>query len=171
MRTTVLATESPMPKTSPATDGPAENVSDRHAEASRDDALRQRAWHGNAPDGHELLDVKLQADAKHQEDDADLGELFRHVTIGHEAWRVRSDEQARDEITDDGGEPDAVRREAKDKGGAEAASQGEDQVEGVHSAIISGLGARRLGGSRSSIVRSSVVGVRDARVVVAVAIG
>ena len=49
--------------------------------------------------------------------------------------------RARDEITDDRGEPGAVRREAKDKSGAEAASQGEDQVEGVHSAIISGLGS------------------------------
>ncbi len=145
MRTTVLATERPMPKTSPAPNVQPESVSDSHAEDSRDDALRQRARHGDAPHGHELLDVKLQADAKHQEDDADLGELFRHVTIGHEAGRVRPDEQARDEITDDRGEPGALRREAKDKGGAEAASQGEDQVEGVHSAIISGLGSSGLG--------------------------
>ena len=94
MRTTVLATESPMPKTSPAPESPAEKVSDPHAEASRYDALRQRAWHGDPPHGHELLDVKLQADAKHQEDDPDLGELFRHVSIGHEARRVRSDQQS-----------------------------------------------------------------------------
>ena len=30
---------------------------------------------GDAPDGEQLLDVELQADAEHEQDDADLGEL------------------------------------------------------------------------------------------------
>ena len=47
--------------------------------AGGDDALRERARDGDAPDGQQLLDVELQADAKHQQDDADLGELFGQV--------------------------------------------------------------------------------------------
>jgi hypothetical protein len=46
--------------------------------------------------------VKLQADAEHQQDDADFGELFGQRGVGDETGGVRSDERAGDEITDDG---------------------------------------------------------------------
>ena len=88
MRTTVLATERPMPNTEPGRPRPAERVRDGHAEARRDDALRHGAGHRDAPDGDELFDVELQPDAEHQQDDADLGQLLGHVPIRHEARRV-----------------------------------------------------------------------------------
>ena len=115
MRTTVLATERPMPKTSPAVHGPPEDVRDSHPEGGGDEALRDRAGDRDAPDGDELFDVKLQSDAEHQEDDADFGELLGHVPIGDESRRVRADEQAGDQIADDGGEPGALRGEAEDE--------------------------------------------------------
>ena len=44
--------------------------------AGRDQALHERARHGDAADGQQLPEMKLQADAEHQEDDADFGELL-----------------------------------------------------------------------------------------------
>ena len=136
MRTTVLATDEPMPKTSPAVARPAEGVGDRHPQARGDDALRHRAGDRDAPDRDQLFDVELQADAEHQQDDADFGQLLRHVAVGHEAWRVRADEQPGDEIPDDRGEADAMGGEAEDQRRAEAAGQREDEIDRVHPSII-----------------------------------
>ena len=46
--------------------------------------------------------VEVQPDAEHQQDDADLRELFRQVAIGDEARRVRPDDDAGQQIPDDG---------------------------------------------------------------------
>jgi hypothetical protein len=39
--------------------------------------------------------VKLQADAEHQQDDADLGELLGDFGVGDKSRRVRAHERAR----------------------------------------------------------------------------
>ena len=54
------------------------------AEQRRDHALPDRAGHGDGPHRQQLLDMELQADAEHQQDDADLGELFGDRGIGCE---------------------------------------------------------------------------------------
>ena len=36
----------------------------------------------------------MQADAEHQQNDADLGELVGKAGVGDEAWRVRADQHA-----------------------------------------------------------------------------
>ena len=138
---------------------PAEHVSDGHAQTRRDDALRHRAGHGDAPDGDELFDVELQPDPEHQQDDADLGQLLGHVTVRHEARRVGSDEEARDKISDDGGEPGTMRGKAEHERRAEAARQGQNQIEGVHRLILvrGSLLATRgsfLGARAFAVVRS-----------------
>ena len=69
---------------------PAEGSGDQGAEACRDDALRDRARDRHPPDGEQFLDVKLQADAEHEQDDADLGELLGDAAVGDEARRVRA---------------------------------------------------------------------------------
>ena len=68
-----------MPNTRPAVPRPAEAHADRQPRARGDHALRHRARHRDPPDRDQLLDVELQADAEHQQDDADLGQLLGHV--------------------------------------------------------------------------------------------
>ena len=60
-----------------------------------------RAGHGDPPHGQQLLEVELQADAEHQQDDADLGELLGQRRVGDEARRVRPDEHAGQQVADD----------------------------------------------------------------------
>ncbi len=74
----------------------------------------------------QLFDVELHADAEHQQDDADLGELLRHVAVGHEARRVGADEEPGDEISDDRREADPMGGEAEDQRRAEASGQRQD---------------------------------------------
>ena len=103
-----------------------------------DDALRDRAGDGDAPHRQQLLDVKLQADAEHEEDDADLGQLLGDIGVGHEAGRVRTDERAGQQVADDGRQARALGEVAEDEGRGEAAGQRQDQIEVVQ---VSGGGA------------------------------
>ena len=82
MSTTVLATASAMPKTIPAAQLQPNAARDDGAEHRRDSALRDRARNGDAADGQQLFDMELQADAEHQENDADFGELFGDLGVG-----------------------------------------------------------------------------------------
>ena len=87
MRTTVLATDSAMPKTSPADRSHPAARADQRAQRRRDQALDDGAGDRDLADREQLLDVKLQADAEHQQDDADLGELLGERAVGDEARR------------------------------------------------------------------------------------
>ncbi len=44
----------------------------------------------------------MQADAEHQQDDADLGKLVRHALVADEARRERAHHHAGQEISDEG---------------------------------------------------------------------
>ena len=91
-RTTVLATDSAMPNTMPAPRPQPARATTR-PDRGGDEALDDRAGNRHALHREQLLDVELQADAEHQQDDADLGELLGDVAIGDEPRRVRADEQ------------------------------------------------------------------------------
>ena len=84
MRTTVLATDSAMPNTMPADQSQPKALAIRAPRPVATSALRDRARYRHPPDGEKLLDVKLQADAEHQQDDADLGELLGDPAVGDE---------------------------------------------------------------------------------------
>ena len=99
--TTVLATERQRPKTSARAEGPAPAHGEGRAERGRDGDQQQRARHGHAADRREVGRGEMQADAEHQQDDADLGELAGKPGIGHEARRERADRDAGDEIADE----------------------------------------------------------------------
>ena len=86
---------------------PAGGVRDRRAQGRGDHALDDRAGDGDAPDGDQIVNVKLQPDAEHQQDDADFRELLGERVIGDKARRVRTDQNA--------GQPGSRRWE---KGGA-----------------------------------------------------
>ena len=83
---------------------PAERVRDDRAEHRGDGTLRDGAGNGDAADGQQFFDMKLQADAEHQQDDADFGELFGDFGVGDKSRRVRTDERAGEEIADDRGQ-------------------------------------------------------------------
>ena len=103
----MLATEIARPKTSPADQPHPIGDADQGAEQRRDEALTQGAGHGDFADGQQLLEVELQADAEHQQDDADLGELVGEVLVGDEAGRIGPDDEPGEQVADDGGEPEA----------------------------------------------------------------
>ena len=65
--------------------------------------------HGDAPDGQQILEVEVQADAEHQQDDADLGELLGQLAVGDEAGRVRPDDDAGEQVADDRREAEPLR--------------------------------------------------------------
>ena len=60
-----------------------------------------RAGNRHAADRQQLVEMKLQADAEHQEDDADLGQLFGHRRIDGKSGCVRTEQRAGDQIADD----------------------------------------------------------------------
>ncbi len=72
----------------PGADGPAQHVGEAHAEEGRDGNLADGAGHGDIPHRPEVLEREVQADAEHQEDDADLGQLARQRLVSDEARRV-----------------------------------------------------------------------------------
>jgi hypothetical protein len=90
-------------------------MGDRHTEHRGDRALDDRTRHGDAANGEQLLEMKLEANAEHQEDDADLGELLRHRGVGDETRRVRTDEDAGEQIADDRRKAEALREVSEDE--------------------------------------------------------
>ncbi len=80
--------------------------------------------------------MELQANAEHEQDDADLSQLLRVLAIGHEPWRVRTDDDAGDEITGDRGESDPLGEVAEHQRGRQPAGQGQDQSAVWHIAIV-----------------------------------
>jgi hypothetical protein len=59
------------------------------------------AWHGDAADGQQVVDREVQANAEHEEDDADFGQLRSEARIGDESRRERSDRHSGEEVAED----------------------------------------------------------------------
>jgi hypothetical protein len=79
---------------------PAPEHGDEHAERRGDRDLHDRAGHRDAPDRQQVLERQVQADAEHQQDHADFGELAGQLDIGNEARRARTDYDPGDEVAD-----------------------------------------------------------------------
>jgi len=62
----------------------------------------------------------MQADAEHQEDDADIGKLGGERLIGDDSGRERSDDDTSNQVADNRRKAQAVRNRAEDKGQAYA---------------------------------------------------
>ena len=75
----MLATERARPKTIPAAQVQPSACASSVAEEGRGQALDDGAGDGHAAHRQQLLEVELQADAEHQQDDADLRELLGHL--------------------------------------------------------------------------------------------
>ena len=70
----------------------------------------------------------MQADAEHQQDDADLGELAGDRRVGDKAGRERTDEDAGDEIADQRRQPQPVGQIAEDRRQHEADSDRRNEI-------------------------------------------
>src|SRR6185437_1309835 len=114
--TTVLATERARPNSTPA---PVPQPSDQ--------PLRQGSWDGDAADGEQVLERKMQPDAEHQEDDPDLGELIGDVLIGHEARRKRSEGDAGKQIANQRRKLQAMGEHTETEGKHEANRERRDE--------------------------------------------
>jgi hypothetical protein len=62
--------------------------------------LHQRAGHGDVLHRQQVAQREVQADAEHQQDHADLGQLRRERLVGDEARRERADHYAREQVAD-----------------------------------------------------------------------
>ena len=80
---------------------PAEAPAEKPAHRGGDGHLYDRPRHGDIPHGDEVAHRKMQADAEHQQDHADFGELRRQGLIADEAGGVRADQHAGEQIADD----------------------------------------------------------------------
>ena len=79
----MLATERPRPSRTPA--APENREGGAYGQGGGD--LRERPRQGYRIDREQIPDRKMQADPKHQQDDADLSELPGEIDIGDEARR------------------------------------------------------------------------------------
>ena len=75
----------------------------------------------------------MQADAEHQQDDADLGELTRERLVGDEAGRRRADQHAGDEIADERRQAQPMGHRAEHPGKGQRNNDGGDQGMGHRS--------------------------------------
>ena len=132
-RTTVLATDNAMPNTMPA-DQSHPNAWPRSAPRTVATALCAMAPGNRDPaHGEQFLDVKLQTDAEHEENDADLRELLGERGVRHESRGVRTDKRSGEQVADDGRESEPLGDVSQNEGGREPAGQRENQVVRMHS--------------------------------------
>ena len=75
----------------------------------------------------------MQADAEHEEDHAQLGELADRLRIAHEAGREGADRDAGQQVADDGGQPDATGDEAAKECGDQRHGNLDQQGQLMHS--------------------------------------
>ena len=69
----------------------------------------------------------MQADAEHQQDDADLGELGRECLVGDEARRERADGDAGEQIADQRRNAEPLRDSSKYEGESKSDDDGGDE--------------------------------------------
>ncbi len=116
----------------PAEKRPSGGVRDQRTEPGRHRDLHERAGNGDPPHGEELLHLEMEADAEHQEDDADLGELGREAAMRDEARGEGPDRDPGEEVADDRGEAKALADEPEHERCAQPAGERQDQTEIVH---------------------------------------
>ena len=121
IRTTVLATETATPMTSPAPRPRPASSAASEPQRGGDQDLPDRPGQRDPPDRQQVAQVEVHADAEHQQDDADLGQLGGHLRVGHEAGRLRAERDAGQEVADD-------RRQAQPLGD-QPQHQGQDQAD------------------------------------------
>src|SRR5580700_10159951 len=83
---------------------------------SRDQNLPERAGNGDAPDCEQVLYMKMQPDAEHQQNHADFGQLVGELRIRDKAGSIGANYDAGEKIADDWRQPDTVSRVSENQG-------------------------------------------------------
>ena len=115
------------PKDQARAELPAKAPPQPHSERGGEGDLTSSARHGDAADREKILQGKVQADAKHQQDDANLGEVAGQRRIGDESRRERADQHAGEEVARQRRNPYPMGQRPKNKGEDEASNDRSDQ--------------------------------------------
>ena len=121
------ATDSAKAEHQAGPDRPAHEMRQSHAECGGNDDLGNRAWDGDPLHLQQVVEREMQADAEHQQDNADLGQLIGDFLIGHVAGRERSDQDAGDQVAYERRYAQALRKGPKHKGEHETGDKGGEQ--------------------------------------------
>src|SRR5262245_10950297 len=88
--------------------------------------------------------MELQADAKHQQDDADFRKLLCKVDVGRIARRIRPDDHSRDQVADDRRKAEALSQISADEGRGEPSGKRENEPGFRHAIAMVVRGPRSL---------------------------
>ena len=75
--------------------------------------------------------MEVQADAEHEQDDADLGELLREAGVADEAGGERADGDAGEHVADERWQAQAVGEETEREGDDHGRDDGGEELGGV----------------------------------------
>ena len=89
--------------------------------------LDHGAGDGDGFDGEQVGQREMQADAEHQQNDADFGQFRGKALVGDEAGRERADGDAGEQVAHDGGDAQPLGKRAQDEGQRQADDNGGDQ--------------------------------------------
>ena len=89
-------------------------------ERCRDHDLSDRPRDGDPSHAPQILDGKVQTDAKHQQNDADFRQLGRQLHIGHKPGCKRAHRNSRQQVAHQRRQPQAMRDPTADEGKRQA---------------------------------------------------
>ena len=106
---------------------PAEQMGEADPEQRCGGDLDHGAGNCDGFDGEQVGQREMQADAEHQQNDADFGEFGGKALVGDEAGRERADGDAGEQVAYDGGNAQPLGKRAQDEGQRQADDNGGDQ--------------------------------------------
>ena len=109
------------------------------AQAGAAGDVHQRARHRDGLHTKQVLERKMQADAEHQQHDAQFGKFARDLAIGDKAGREGTNNDARDQIAHQWRHPQPVGDRAEDKGQHKTRDDRRDQRGVVRHICSSGV--------------------------------
>jgi hypothetical protein len=97
--------------------------------------IQQCPWHSHASHALEIRKGKVQTHPKHKKDHTQLGQLLNGFKITHKAGGEGANGDACQQVTDDGGQPDAPGKQAADESNDQGQGNVDQQGQFVHGQI------------------------------------
>ena len=121
------------------TQGPAPRQPRGRSQDDRERDLDRAAQQRGAADADHFAEGELDTESEHQERDAEIGQQLHPIQVGHQAGRVRTDGQSREDVADQRGQPQALRDETADRGRAQRDHDVDDEANILHRIAPAGL--------------------------------
>ncbi len=128
----------------PATNAPPERDTQGDAHERGHGDLHDCTGDRDAANRQEVAEREVDPDAEHQQDHPEFGEFGRDRGIGDEPGRERADDDAREDVADDLGQPQTPSDETADERGSQADRDGGDQ----NGLVVHGSSRGRRGGAQ-----------------------